>query len=462
MEKFTEFWGGIWEKEEVTPMLPWMDNVKEELKTSINTVKEFTIEEERLIKIVKKRKNWTSPGIDGIQNYWWKKFRTAPKTLKRAFERAEVDNNMIPQWWPAGRTVLIQKTKELGDVKNYRPITCLNTSYKLMTGLIGKYMRDHAMENEIWDEGQLGGVEGVLGTVDQLLIDVCIMEEVRSYHRNLAVAYYDYKKAYDKVHHDWMLRVFNWMGIPKNVTALLKALMVKWKTRLEVWNDGQKQVSRWIQIVCGFLQGDSYSPVGFCLTEVPVGKLLKASKGYKMGRPGQRNIKRTHSLFIDDLKTYQENHKMLQIVNETIVQASNDTGACYGVSKCAEIIFERGQMVKGEGLEVLHERMKTIDPDENVTYKFLGVEQADGIKTKEVFERIKTEVENRLELLIKTELNDRNLMKAINSKVIPVAEYPMNVCRFSKEELLELDQIIKRQLRKNNMLERQSSDESCT
>ena len=116
-------------------------------------------------------------------------------------------------------------------------------------------------------------------------------------------------------------------------------------------------------------------------------------------------------------------------------------------------------MVKGEGLEVLHERMKTIDPEENVTYKFLGIEQADGIKTKEVFERIKTEVENRLELLIKTELNDRNLMKAINSKVIPVAEYPMNVCRFSKKELLELDQIIKRQLRKNNMLGRQSSDE---
>ena len=76
-----------------------------------------------------------------------------------------------------------------------------------------------------------------------------------------------------------------------------------------------------------------------------------------------------------------------------------------------------------------------------------------------MFERIKTEVENRLELLIKTELNDRNLMKAINSKVIPVAEYPMNVCRFSKEELLELDQIIKRQLRKNKMLGRQSSDE---
>ena len=57
--------------------------------------------------------------------------------------------------------------------------------------------------------------------------------------------------------------------------------MVKWKTRLELWNDGQKQVSRCIQIVRGFLQGDGDSPVGFCLTEVPVGKLLKASKGYR-------------------------------------------------------------------------------------------------------------------------------------------------------------------------------------
>ena len=43
--------------------------------------------------------------------------------------------------------------------------------------------------------------------------------------------------------------------------------------------------------------------------------------------------------------------------------------------------------------------------------------------------------------------------------MIPVAAYPMNVCRFTKTELTELDQIIKRELRKNNMLGRQSSDE---
>ena len=56
------------------------------------------------------------------------------------------------------------------------------------------------MENNIWDERQLGAVVRVLGTVDQLIIEKSIMEKMKTYHRNLAVAFYDYKKAYDKVH----------------------------------------------------------------------------------------------------------------------------------------------------------------------------------------------------------------------------------------------------------------------
>ena len=251
---------------------------------------------------------------------------------------------------------------------------CLNTSYKLLTGLVGKYMREHTMENGIWDEGQFGAVVGVMRNVGQLVIDRSIMKEVKTCHRNLAVAFYYYKKAYDKVHHDWMLRVYMWIGLSDNVITLLSSLMRKWKTRLEICKDGKKSISGWINIMCGFLQGDSYSPVGFCLSEISVCKLLQESKGYRMEQPGKRDVKRTHSLFVDDSKVYQESHKTLKDVNEMIVKASNDTGACYGVAKYAEIVFERGKMVKGEGLHVLNEGIKTIDPDENEICKFLGVE----------------------------------------------------------------------------------------
>ena len=93
---------------------------------------------------------------------------------------------------------------------------------------------------------------------------------MKQYHRNLVVAFYDYRKAYDKVHHDRMLRVYRWVGIPDEVIKLVSNLMELWKTRLEIWSKGEKMTSRWINIVSGFLQGHSYSPVGFCIIEIPV------------------------------------------------------------------------------------------------------------------------------------------------------------------------------------------------
>ena len=164
---------------------------------------------------------------------------------------------------------------------------------------------------------------------------------------------------------------------------------------------------------------------------------------------------------MDDLKVYQESHNLLKEINDVIVQASLDTDACYGVSKCAEIVFEHGKIVKGEGLQVLQERMKTLNPDQKEMYKFLGVEQADGMGTKQVYERVKEEMTKRLKLPMKSELNDENLIQAINSEVIPVAAYPiaMNVCKMTNGELNELDQIVKRELRKSDMLGKQVSDE---
>ena len=108
-------------------------------------------------------------------------------------------------------------------------------------------------------------------------------------------------------------------------------------------------------------------------------------------------------------------------------------------------------MVKGEGLQVLHERKKTVDSDQNEINKFLGGEQAHGIKTKEVLNRLKEEVSRRMKIITKTELNEKNLIRAINTKVTPVEAYPMNVCKFTQSELTELNQVIKRELRKNDI-----------
>ena len=169
-----------------------MKRIEKRLREKVKSISEFKVTEKDLQDVAKKRKNWYAPGIDGITNYWWKTLTATRKPLARAMQKWVDDNTTIPQWIAVDRTVLLPKAKDLSSEEEYCPINCLNTSYK----------------NEIWDRNQMGTYQDVLGTVDQLLIDNCIMEEVRTHKRNLAVAYYDYCKAYDMVHHEWMLRVY--------------------------------------------------------------------------------------------------------------------------------------------------------------------------------------------------------------------------------------------------------------
>ena len=116
-------------------------------------------------------------------------------------------------------------------------------------------------------------------------------------------------------------------------------------------------------------------------------------------------------------------------------------------------------MVKCEDLQVLNERMKTIDPDEIEIYKFLKAEPINGIKEKEVYNRVKEEISSKMNFITRTELNDKNLVEAINTKVTPVTACSRNICKFTQSELMRLDQLIKKDLRKSNMLGRQESNE---
>jgi hypothetical protein len=49
----------------------------------------------------------------------------------------------------AGVTLLIPKNKNTEKAKNYRPITCLPTIYKLITSIIGKWMQRYIDDHNL-------------------------------------------------------------------------------------------------------------------------------------------------------------------------------------------------------------------------------------------------------------------------------------------------------------------------
>ena len=52
------------------------------------------------------------------------------------------------------------------------------------------------------------------------------------------------------------------------------------------------------------------------------------------------------------------------------VQVWKESMRKYGKKTWAEVVLKEGKMMKGERLEVLEEKMKTLDPDQNEVYKF--------------------------------------------------------------------------------------------
>ena len=217
-----------------TPQRGRMNTVAKRIQEKDTDEQDFTITEKKLCETIRKRKNWSAPGIDGIPNFWWKKMNGAWSSLIQCFKQWVDQPEEILEWMTQGRTVLLPKSEDLSNERNYRQITCLNTRYKIFTGMNGYYRKEHAERNDIRDISQLGTCSRVLGTVDQLIIDNAIMDEVRTQQRNLSVAFYDYQKAYDMVRHEWMTRVYHWMGVPERVVNVIIKLMEGWNTKLEI------------------------------------------------------------------------------------------------------------------------------------------------------------------------------------------------------------------------------------
>ena len=115
--------------------------------------------------------------------------------------------------------------------------------------------------------------------------------------KNLSTVWVDYKKAFDSVPHSWILKCPEIYRISPNMKDFIKA---NGKQPSHLYNHNKGTISsREIKINSGIFQGDSLSPLLFCIALAPLSSLLNKSKyGYKIS-----NAIITHLFYMDDLKT---------------------------------------------------------------------------------------------------------------------------------------------------------------
>ena len=120
----------------------------------------------------------------------------------------------------------------------------------------------------------------------------------------MAVAWVDYSKAFDRVLHGWIRVTLKTTGAPTLIRRCLKRLMKQWRSHFTVKRkDGVE--STIIKYKCRLFQGDSLSPLLFCLSTAPLSWVLAQRRGL-FSRSLNRKI--TDTLFIKKKKKKKKNY----------------------------------------------------------------------------------------------------------------------------------------------------------
>ena len=133
-------------------------------------------------------------------------------------------------------------------------------------------------------------------------------------------------------------------------------------------------------------QGDSLSPLPFCLALTPLSYGLNDMEyGYKI-----REEKINHLFYMGNLKFYGKNDKEFGELLCTVETFSDDIGMEFGLGKCAKAIFVRGRL--GSTSEIkLNEDTCIRELDQEETYNYLGIDKGDGMQHPKMKEKIRKE-----------------------------------------------------------------------
>ena len=102
-------------------------------------------------------------------------------------------------------------------------------------------------------------------------------------------------------------------------------------------------------------------------------------------------------------------------------------------------IIQGGRTVSAEEIP-LNDNQVIQDLDQAETYKYLGMEEGEGVQHHRLKVNIRKEYKSRIKLVLKSELNARNKIAAINTLAVPVILYSYGVIDWKLDEIQDLEQ----------------------
>ena len=188
------------------------------------------IKEDEIQNAMKKMKQGKAPGPDGI-------------TLELIMEGGEIilqhlrtlftqclKLGRVPKSWKHGQIISIHKKGDKEDIRNYRPISLLSTTYKIFTKVLCNRMKIPLDENQPREQA---GFRRNYSTTDHSHTINQLVEKTTEHQIPLCLCFIDFEKAFDTIATSKMLETLEEQGIEKCYVNILRDIYTDMKSELK-------------------------------------------------------------------------------------------------------------------------------------------------------------------------------------------------------------------------------------
>ena len=256
---------------------------------------ERNITKSEVLESLKRCKNNKTPGCDGFTAEFFKFFWTdlgdfIYRSFLISFEKKELSQSQTI----GVITVLPKGNKPREEIKNWRPISLLNVTYKILSGIIANRLKN--ILPNIIHENQKGFLPGrYIGENTRLLYDIIQICNEKNIPGLLLMI--DFEKAFDSISWKFVRNVLNFYNFGPNIRQWINIFFTNF--RLCVIQNGF--TSPFFKIERGCRQGDPVSSYIFLLCVEIMGILFRINRE------------------IRGINILDREYKLLQYADDTVV-----------------------------------------------------------------------------------------------------------------------------------------------
>ena len=186
----------------------------------VKEVENFVFEKEIEIALNQLNKG-SSPGSDGLTTEFYKTFFYLIKSdLVEIYITCCLQKEMSETMKQATVKLIFKKNDKM-QLKNWRPISLLNTDYKSLSKLLANSIT--LIMNNIISTNQKCGLRN--RRIEQILINVQAAFEIAE-EKNETLGFFlgDFEKAFDRLSHEFVFKIIKTLGFGQNMQNWIKLL----------------------------------------------------------------------------------------------------------------------------------------------------------------------------------------------------------------------------------------------